>query len=202
MAKTVQTRFDAKTMVDNPKVSASTGMVDDGTGVKEVFRVEMFDLVEVPEEQHGVFFAGDCYVILYAYSDGKKDCYIIYYWLGSNSSQDEQGAAALRTIELDQRLGGTPVQVRVVQGKEPTHFTAMFGGKMTVFQGGHASSSDGEEGQDVGIPQSYLLQVRGTSQVTVWFGKGSTGDEREMAKVAKLVIFYQSIDHPLLRPLP
>ena len=54
-------------MVDNPKVSASTGMVDDGTGVKEVFRVEMFDLVEVPEEQHGVFFAGDCYVILYAY---------------------------------------------------------------------------------------------------------------------------------------
>ena len=130
----MQTRFDAKTMVDNPKVSASTGMVDDGTGVKEVFRVEMFDLVEVPEEQHGVFFAGDCYVILYAYSDGKKDCYIIYYWLGSNSSQDEQGAAALRTIELDQRLGGTPVQVRVVQGKEPTHFTAMFGGKMTVFQ--------------------------------------------------------------------
>ena len=120
--------------------------------------------------------------------------------------------------------------MRVVQGKEPTHFTAMFGGKMTVFQGGHASSSDGEEGQDVGIPQSYLLQVRGTSQltckaipekfsasslntndcfvlvnpdqVTVWFGKGSTGDEREMAKVAKLVIFYQSIDHPLLRPLP
>merc|ERR1711971_418667 len=76
--------------------------------------------------------------------------------------------------------------------------------------GGHASSFDGDEGQDVGIPQSYLLQVRGTSQltckaiqetlaasslntndcfvlvnpdqVTVWFGKGSTGDEREMAK--------------------
>ena len=39
-------------------------------------------------------------------------------------------------------------------------------------------------------------------QVTVWFGKGSTGDEREMAKVAKLVIFYQSVDHLLLRPLP
>ena len=78
----------------------------------------------------------------------------------------------------------TCTQVRVVQGKEPTHFTAMFGGKMTVFQvrialnifspalssspcqGGHASSFDGEEGQDVGIPQSYLLQVRGTSQLT------------------------------------
>ena len=54
VAKTVQTRFlnkqnmefyllwrfDAQTMVDNPKVSASTGMVDDGTGVKEVSTIK------------------------------------------------------------------------------------------------------------------------------------------------------------------
>jgi len=214
VAKTVQTKFDAKTMVENPKVAASSGMVDDGTGVKEVFRVEMFDLVSVPEEDHGTFFSGDCYVVLYAYSDGRKDCYLIYYWLGAHSGQDEQGAAALRTIELDERLGGTPVQVRVVQGKEPTHFTAMFGGKMSIFQGGHASSFDGEEGASTGIPESYLLQVWGNSQlrckaiqetlaaaslntndcfvlvtpaqVTVWFGKGSTGDEREMAKALAL----------------
>ena len=33
-------RFDAQTMVDNPKVSASTGMVDDGTGVKEVSTIK------------------------------------------------------------------------------------------------------------------------------------------------------------------
>ena len=38
-------------------------MVDDGTGVKEVFRVEAFDLVSLPEEQHGIFFSGDCYVV-------------------------------------------------------------------------------------------------------------------------------------------
>ena len=38
-------------------------MVDDGTGVKEVFRVEAFDLVSLPEEQHGTFFSGDCYVV-------------------------------------------------------------------------------------------------------------------------------------------
>ena len=46
-------------------------MVDDGTGVKEVFRVEMFDLVTISEDNHGIFFSGDCYVILYAYNDGK-----------------------------------------------------------------------------------------------------------------------------------
>ena len=37
------------------------------TTVVQVFRVEMFDLVSVPEEDHGTFFSGDCYVVLYAY---------------------------------------------------------------------------------------------------------------------------------------
>jgi len=211
IAKTVQTKFDAKTLHENPKVAASTGMVDDGTGVKEVFRVQMFDLVPVPEEQHGTFFSGDCYLVLYAYSNGSKDNYIIYYWLGGDSSTDEQGTAALRTIELDDRLGGLPVQVRVVEGKEPAHFLAMFGGKMTIFQGGSASAFDGESATSSGIPSSYLLQVRGSSElsckavqehwsaeslntndcfvvvsptdVIIWAGKGSTGDERDVAKM-------------------
>ena len=210
IARTVQTRFDAQTLHDNPRIAATNGMVDDGTGVKEVFRVEMFDLISVPEENHGTFFAGDCYVILYAYHDGKKDNYIIYYWIGARSSQDEQGAAALRTVELDDRLGGLPIQVRVVQGKEPQHFLAMFGGKMTIFRGGKASAFDGDEAVDSGIPDHYLLQITGSNkfstkaieeelcaaslntndcfvlagkrEFTVWFGKGSTGDEREMAK--------------------
>jgi len=209
IAKTVQTKFDAKTLHENPTVAATSNMVDDGTGVKEVFRVEMFDLVTISEDNHGIFFSGDCYVILYAYNDGKTDRYIIYYWLGNDCSQDEAGAAALRTVELDERLGGQPVQVRVVEGKEPAHFLAMFGGKMTVFQGGMGSSFDANQTSD-GIPKKYLLQVHGTSHLNrkavqetlsasslntndcfvlanggmsyVWFGKGSTGDEREMAK--------------------
>ena len=211
IARTIQTKFDAETLHENPHVAATNGMVDDGTGVKEVFRVEMFDLITIPEEEHGIFFAGDCYVILYAYNDGKKDHYIIYYWIGAKSGQDEQGAAALRTVELDDRLGGQPVQVRVVQGKEPQHFLAMFGGKMTIFQGGVSSAFDGENGVNQGVPTKYLLQVKGTNrfstkaveedlraaslntndcfvlvnhrEATVWFGKGSTGDEREMAKL-------------------
>ena len=96
IAKTVQTKFDAKTMHENKTVAANTGMVDDGSGVKEVYRVEMFDLVSIPEDMHGLFFSGDCYVVLYAYNDGNKDRYIIYYWLGNDCSQDEAGAAALR----------------------------------------------------------------------------------------------------------
>jgi hypothetical protein len=36
--------------------------------------------------------------------------------------------------ELDDSLGGRPVQVRVVQGKEPAHFRQLFKGKMIVHQ--------------------------------------------------------------------
>ena len=54
-----------------------------------------------------------------------------------------------RTVELDERLGGEPVQVRVVEGKEPPHFLAIFGGKMAIFQGGISSEFDENESRYV-----------------------------------------------------
>lgn len=77
----MQTKFDAKVLHENPAMAAESGMVDDGRSVKEIYRVDHFDLVQVPEEDYGKFYSGDCYVILYAYNDGHRDCYIIYYWL-------------------------------------------------------------------------------------------------------------------------
>ena len=77
---TIQTKFDAKILHDNPEMAAESGMVDDGQSAKEVYRVDNFDLVQVPEEDYGKFYSGDCYVILYAYNDGRRDCYIIYHW--------------------------------------------------------------------------------------------------------------------------
>ena len=58
-------------------------MVDDGTGAKEIFRVDNFDLVQVPDEDHGKFYSGDCYVVLYAYNNGGQDRFIVYFWLVS-----------------------------------------------------------------------------------------------------------------------
>ena len=74
-------------------------------------------------------------------------CHFSYFFFrgfqGSHSSQDEQGTAALKTVEIDDRLGGGPVQVRVVQGKEPPHFLAIFQGRLIIYQGGLSSSFDG-----------------------------------------------------------
>ena len=49
----------------------------------------------------------------------------------------------MKAVEIDDRLGGLPIQVRVVEGKEPNHFLAMFQGRLRVFQGGLSSSFEG-----------------------------------------------------------
>lgn len=49
-----------------------------------------------------------------------------------SSLQDEKAAAALHTVALDDKYGGAPVQVRVVQYKEPQHFLQIFKGKMVI----------------------------------------------------------------------
>ncbi|XP_022245088.1 villin-1-like [Limulus polyphemus] len=157
IAKTVQTKFDASTLHSNIRLAAEVQMVDDGKGTKEVFRVQSFDLVQVDQKEIGKFYSGDCYIVVYAYSDVEKDNFMIYYWLGAKSTLDEQGTAALKTVELDEKLDGRAVQIRVVQGKEPPHFMAIFGGKMIILE------------------VSYLF-------ITVTKFMGSTGDEREMAK--------------------
>lgn len=57
---------------------------------------------------------------------GSSLSYDIHYWIGSQSSQDEQGAAAVYTIQLDEFLGSGPVQHREVQNYESDAFRGYF----------------------------------------------------------------------------
>nr|CAD7432912.1 unnamed protein product [Timema monikensis] len=129
---------------------------------------------------------------------------------GDDSTEENQDIAVMKSSALDAELGGVATIGRVVQGKEPPHFLTVFSGCMIILQG---SSTD-----ITGIPESFLLQVQGnqthntraiqverraaslnTNYVFVlktlrfgnflWSGKGSTGDEREMAKkIASTVV--------------
>jgi len=68
----------------------------------------------VPKEQYGQFYGGDSYIVLYAYKDPRgKEAWLIYFWQGKTSSNDEKGASALLAKELDDSMGGAPVQVHM-----------------------------------------------------------------------------------------
>jgi len=133
-------------------------------GKVELWRIENFQKVAVPKEQYGQFFMGDSYILLFTYLVRGKEKHIIYFWQGRDSSNDEKGASALLTKQMDDDLKGEASQVRVVQGKEPNHFLALFKGKMIVHSGGHASAfKNRKDNESYSTEETALYHIRGTS---------------------------------------
>ncbi|XP_017280996.1 gelsolin a isoform X1 [Kryptolebias marmoratus] len=168
IAKIEKVPFDAASLHESTAMAAQHGMVDDGSGEKQIWRIEASDKVLVDPSTYGQFYGGDSYIILYNYRHGGRQGHIIYMWQGTDSSQDEIGACAILGAKLDEELGGGPVQVvgapittqvRVVQGKEPAHLMSLFGGQpMVVYKGGTS-----REGGQSAPAEVRLFQVRSNS---------------------------------------
>jgi len=81
-----------------------------------------------PTNHYGEFFTGDSYIILHTQQDDDDAGLVwdIYFWIGSESSQDEYGVAAYKANELDDLLGTAPVQHRETMGYESEDFLALF----------------------------------------------------------------------------
>uniref|UniRef100_A0A3B4BKU9 HP domain-containing protein n=1 Tax=Pygocentrus nattereri TaxID=42514 RepID=A0A3B4BKU9_PYGNA len=211
IAKVSQEKFDASTMHVMPEVAAQERMVDDGSGQVQVWRIENLELAAVDPKTYGYFYGGDCYLVLYTYEVHGKKNYILYMWQGRHASQDELAACAFQAVHLDQQYSGQPVQVRVTMGKEPRHFMAMFKGRLVVFEGGtsrkggsdpeppvrlfQVSGSDSSNTKAIEVPalaaslnsnDVFLLKSQGA--IYLWYGKGSSGDERAMAKEVSAVL--------------
>ena len=77
----------------------------------QIWRIENISLADVPKNQYGTFYSGDSYVLL-ATEKFRNNTFRwnIHFWLGKESSQDERGAAAIISMQLDEYLGGSPVQ--------------------------------------------------------------------------------------------
>ncbi|KAJ8270915.1 hypothetical protein GJAV_G00120690 [Gymnothorax javanicus] len=101
----------------------------------QVWRIEKMEPKLVPNEQHGDFYMGDAYIVLYSYPPSYK----VHTWHGKDCSMDESGAAAILTIQLDEHLGGSPVQYRECQGEESCAFQGYFRSGIKYMKGGVAS---------------------------------------------------------------
>lgn len=99
-----------------------------------IWRVEFLKLVPVPQNEWGKFFSGDCYLVFNRSDDNSGEQ--IYYWIGTNSSIDEKAVVAIKAVELDDMLGGRPVQHREVMGNESISFRMLFPEGIVTLKGG------------------------------------------------------------------
>uniref|UniRef100_A0A8C7EEN2 Villin like n=1 Tax=Nothoprocta perdicaria TaxID=30464 RepID=A0A8C7EEN2_NOTPE len=211
IAKVEQVKFDITQLHARPELAAEQRMVDDASGEVQVWRIEDLHMKPVDPKKYGQFYGGDCYLVLYTYMRSGRPHYVLYMWQGRHASVDEITACALNAVELDKKYGDEAVQVRVTMGKEPTHFLAIFKGKLIIYEGG---TSRGQTSMPE--PTIRLFQVRGTDEMNtkatevparasslnsndvfllatsqvcyLWCGKGCSGDEREMAKMVADVV--------------
>jgi hypothetical protein len=167
--------YGSKEHKDLKKAAAESEKAWAGCGKKpgvETWRIEKFKIVpKTDPAMFGKFFGGDAYIVLHTYKakdpEGKevdKLLYNVHFWLGADCSQDEQGVAAYKTVELDDLLGDLPVQFREVQGYESKEFLDMFGGQIIVMKGGIDSGFNHVK------PHEYkprLLHMKGQKQVRV-----------------------------------
>jgi gelsolin len=132
----------------------------------QIWRIEKFQVVSWPKEQYGSFFSGDSYIVLHTYKKKGSDAlaWDVHFWLGKFTTQDEAGTAAYKTVELDDLLGGAPVQHREVQGHESDLFLSYFNNQIKIMDGGVESGFRHVE------PEKYrprLLQLKGKKRVRV-----------------------------------
>jgi len=151
------------------KAAADTEPAWDNAGKElgiQVWRIEKFKVVSWPKEQYGSFYDGDSYIVLHTWKkpDAPKLYWDVHFWLGKYTTQDEAGTAAYKTVELDDKLGGDPVQHREVQGYESDAFLKLFNNEIHLLSGG----------VDTGFrhvkPEEYqprLLHLKGKRKVRV-----------------------------------
>uniref|UniRef100_A0A8C9Z0G9 Villin like n=1 Tax=Sander lucioperca TaxID=283035 RepID=A0A8C9Z0G9_SANLU len=202
IAKVDQVKFDTMELHARPELAAQQRMVDDASGDVKVRKLCLKP--KYTQTQKGRQTSASMTELIYIMR-GKN---------GRHATKDEITACAYQAVNIDNKYNGSPVQVRVVMGKEPRHFLAIFKGKLVIFEGG-----TGRPGVVTPDGGARLFQVRGTNELNtkatevlarasslntndvfllktdhiiyLWYGKGCSGDERVMGRAMSDVLSKQ-----------
>jgi len=165
LADTNMENYGSKEHKDLRKKAAETEEAWKGAGDKaglQIWRIEQFKVKHWPKDKYGEFFSGDSYIILQTIENEEGKSYNVFFWLGAETTQDEAGTAAYKTVELDDLLGDAPVQYREVQGNESQLFINLFH-NIRVLPGGTKSGFRKVEAEEW---EPYLLRVTGVKKNT------------------------------------
>ncbi|XP_066520615.1 capping protein (actin filament), gelsolin-like b [Hoplias malabaricus] len=124
------------------------------------WRVEKMKAVPLENSEVGAFFNGDAYLVLENRGDQGAD---LHMWIGEKSSRDEQVACAMLATQLDNFLGGEPVQHRQVQGYESPQFMNLFPRGVTYKEGGVESGF--RKAQSGSGPVQRLYHIKGKKNI-------------------------------------
>lgn len=130
----------------------------------QIWRIMAFKVVPVPPNAYGSFYAGDSYIVLKTYKKAPNSdalAWDVFFWLGKNTTQDEAGTAAYKTVELDDFLGGAPVQHREVMDHESSEFVSLFP-QIRIMEGGVDSGFTHVSAKTY---QPRLLQLKGKRHI-------------------------------------
>jgi len=149
------------------RTNLSERMVFEGAGQEEglqIWRIENFEPVPYDENLYGKFNVGDSYIILATLKSGDTFSWNVHFWLGSETTQDESGSAAILAVELDDSLDGVPVQYREVQEAESQLFLSYFKKGVRYLAGGVKSGFKHYDPDDV---VKRLFMVKGKKNIQV-----------------------------------
>ncbi|EGG19334.1 villin [Cavenderia fasciculata] len=120
----------------------------------EVWYVEDNKIVELPKQEYGHLYSGNCYIIRYTYSRWNAFRFIIFIWQGIDATRNDIGMSTLlsKDMYIETSNRGDCVQECVRHGREPRIFTQSFNGKFVMHRGVRG---------DVDLKSTRLYHVHG-----------------------------------------
>eukprot|EP00762_Andalucia_godoyi_P007172 ANDGO_08013.mRNA.1 Gelsolin len=155
----------------------ATAEVDMTVESMTVHRIKDFEKEPIDSASYGLFFSGDAYIISVSFRrNGRSRLeHTVYFWQGRDCSVDERGASAILAADIARTSFSNASVVRIVEGKEPFHFTSLFGGKFLVVRGGVDSAfhhvgtaaSSGSSVQQYDAKEDALIMIHGSPRTGV-----------------------------------
>ncbi|KAH7943533.1 hypothetical protein HPB52_009189 [Rhipicephalus sanguineus] len=106
-----------------------------------VWEIDNFLPNPLDESLVGKFYEGDCYIVLKTYVEESQNLnWLIYYWIGSETTLDKKACAAIHAVNLRNFLGAHCRTAREEQADESPEFLQLFGGHINYHKGNRASS--------------------------------------------------------------